>query len=716
MNARTLGFGVLCVLLTLNSFAPAQRSKPKAKASGRVTAAADPLVLTPGDPLGTRSLVQSPSEIRGVESWTIESRYHRGSVRAMTCSPDGRFLATGGIDCTIRIWDATNGQLVRVLAGHNNHVFGLSWSPDGRTLASTGSWDGTVRLWNVENGKPIRAFHGKEMKTPVWHVAWSPDGTRLTMAGGLSGWIRVWNTSAEEPADLMEFGQYITTFEWSPDGSQFALCGRDTGLSVIDFQTAKVAHSLGLNTDGVTDAAWSPDGKLLASAGLNDVTIWEVAADKALKKFAGRAWSVAFSPDGKLLAVGRPTFTDVYDVASGKVVASVPALATKMIWPKSLGQLAMYSTDRISTWKVSEKPAAVIDMQTGGTAAPVWTLYRPIVSGLETAKLSLWDPLSAKHLHDLEGHKASVTSVSWSRDGRLLASGSYDRTARIWDAKSGECLRTLEGHKGAILNVAWSGDGRTLATAGADGAVRLWGGNGESQGTLEGHSGSVRTLAWAPAGSVLASGGSDQTIFIWRGGATEPIRKIPIHQSIFSLAFTTANKVLVLACGTADENLQVLNSTNGQLLAVLKQRGSPPTVTSVSWLPSSNLLFAGRGNYTCQLWDVGQQKVVHNLYTAASIEYVTYAGNGSMLVAGSSERTTRFWSADDGVLRASILADPGGLAMITADGQWRIDPDKPCNLVFVVQTADGQLTLKPDEFAERFRMRNNPARVKLTPR
>jgi WD40 repeat protein len=717
MVARSCGVGLAGVLLgiVLVNLAPAQRAKLVPKPKPAPAAPADPLVIKPGDPISNKALVQYPAELRGAVSWTLDSRHHRGPIFSMAVSPDGRFLATGGIDCMIRIWDMAQGKLLRVLAGHSSYVYGLAWSSDNRTLASAGSWDGTVRVWNAETGQMVRGFYGKELKTPVMHVAWAPDGTRLMIAGGLSGYIKVWNTSSEAPTDLMEFGQYISVFTWSPDGTSFALCGSQSGLSIIDFQTAKVAHTLGMTTDGVNNVSWSPNGKYLATSGVNAAAVWDVAEEKVVKQYPGACVSIAFGPDGRTLAVGRSGGTEVYNLANDQLKAKIPAVGTRMLWPKEPGQLAMYYLDRVSAWNVAEKPTATLD-DAPGVAPPVWVQNRPIVTGVGTTKLALWDATSMKHLRGLEGHKLPVACVSWSRDGKLLATAAADRLVRIFDAKSGELLQTLEGNKSLIMALAFSGDGKTLASAGYDNSVRLWTAGGESLGALEGHSAPVRALAWAPMGGVLASGGDDQTVLMWRVGNSQPTKKILIHQNIYSLAFTTANKALVLACGTADENLQVLNAGSGQLINVLKQSGSPPTVTAVTWLPGSGMLLAGRGNYTAQVWDVGQQKVVHNLQAGAGVQYVTQASSGATLIAGSGDRTTRFWGAEDGKLRGTILGEPGYAVMIGADGNWKMDPERECDLVYVVVTPEGQLTLSPAEFAERFRTKNNPTRVKLTPR
>ena len=100
---------------------------------------------------------------------------------------------------------------------------------------------------------------------------------------------------------------------------------------------------------------------------------------------------------------------------------------------------------------------------------------------------------------------SDVTCLSWSPDGQVLASGSFNETVGLWGA-DGRRLATLEGHRGGAFSVAWSPDGRVLASGSADRTVRLWGADGRRLGTLEGHGGQVYSVAWSPDGRVLASG------------------------------------------------------------------------------------------------------------------------------------------------------------------------------------------------------------------
>src|SRR5260370_5762536 len=146
---------------------------------------AEQLDIKVGEPLSARALVTKPPAFSGAVSWSLETRRHRGTFWCQALSPDGKVLATGGLDGTIRIWDVETGRLVRALIGHNSYVYGLDWSPDGNTLASAGSFDATVRLWDTRSGPPLRILRGHP--NSLVQGKWAPNGKATLAAGGASG-------------------------------------------------------------------------------------------------------------------------------------------------------------------------------------------------------------------------------------------------------------------------------------------------------------------------------------------------------------------------------------------------------------------------------------------------------------------------------------------------------------------------------------------------
>ena len=145
---------------------------------------------------------------------------HIGNVSAVTWSPDGMFLATGSIDTTAKVWDATSGRELLTLSGHRAGIRTIAWSRDSKRLA-TGSWDGTAKVWNTSSGQELLALNA----IGISGVSWSADGKRLASGGPMT---MVWD--AEEGHRL--FGLYGRTdsaggVAWSPDGKRLAAVSTD---------------------------------------------------------------------------------------------------------------------------------------------------------------------------------------------------------------------------------------------------------------------------------------------------------------------------------------------------------------------------------------------------------------------------------------------------------------------------------------------------------
>jgi WD40 repeat protein len=394
-------------------------------------------------------------------------------------------------------------------------------------------------------------------------------------------------------------------------------------------------------------------------------------------------------------------------------VASLPAGAIRLTWSRDGRQIAAISGVRITLWDVASNKL-VQSIDAGDIDPPLWTPGRPVICGLGTTKLAIWDSSSGRFLHQLEGHTAAVTAAAWSRDGKFVASGGLDRGVRVWDASSGKLLQTLEGHTAQVMDVAWSTDGRSLASASRDKTVRLWDLSGKSKGVLEKHTDMVTVLAWAPTGNVLASGGNDQNIFLWNPDTRQVIRTIEAYQPVQALAWAPTGKIL--ACGTRDDRARIYNTANGELMANLERSGSPPNVSAVTWLSGGAFLFAGRGNHRAQLWNARTGKLVHDLQAMAPVQYVNSAANGYLLVGGNQDRTVRFWDTASGQLRGALVGEKNCIVLVGADGNWKADPEKETDLVYVVQTPQLQETLTAAEFGTRFRWKNSPTRVVLPTR
>jgi WD40 repeat protein len=249
---------------------------------------------------------------------------HNGSVESVAFSPDGKILASGSRDDTIKLWDVATGREIRTLQGHTGDVNSVAFSPDGKVLAS-GSWDKTIKLWDVATGTLLRTLKGHT--DYVRSVAFSPDG-KVLASGSFDNTIKLWDVATgREIRTLSGHTLDVASVAFSPDGRILASGSVDTTIKLWDVATGALLRTLRGHTGIVHSVAFSPDGKVLASGSWEEVKLWHMATGSVLRTLSGyTGWvrSVAFSPNGKVLASGSEDKTiKLWDVATGTLLGTL---------------------------------------------------------------------------------------------------------------------------------------------------------------------------------------------------------------------------------------------------------------------------------------------------------------------------------------------------------------------------------------------------------
>ncbi len=325
-------------------------------------------------------------------------RRHRGSVTAVAWSPQGQYIASAGtLDSSVQVWDASTGNITLVstlviapgmeepprhkrvpalFATQNQRVDALAWSSDSMRIASALGND-TVKVWSVETGDDILlTFKPGDANA----LAWSPNGASIA---AVSGNTSVEVRSATTGSFSFTYGdhaQAVLTLAWSPDGKYIASGGADGSVQVWDAATRHRHVTYGGHTAAVNAVVWSPDGKHIASGGADSsVQVWDATTGHTLFTYRGHTAAVN--------AVAWQKGPHLFPGYEGRI-ASGGTDATVQVWSFGKGR------------NTKDRQAMVLQGQI--------LMYR--------------------------GHSGQVTSVTWSPDGQLIASGSEDGTVQIWRA------------------------------------------------------------------------------------------------------------------------------------------------------------------------------------------------------------------------------------------------------------------------------------------
>ncbi len=534
------------------------------------------------------------------------------SAQSLSCSPDGRLLATANGESAI-VWDTATWQKVRQLPGAavvvlfspngswlatgqtnaqrlvlwergtwrwladcpstpdvRNHVpSGLAFSPDGRILTSL--WidfaEDTIglRFWQTPTLAPLDGWVSSRKFGAC--AAFDAEAKHL-LTGTWDGRLLVWDVAHGAPeliGEHREHSTHVTRVTVSPAGKVLATVGEDQTLNLWERATCRHLARVRAHTNEIYGLAISPDGQtVLTGSGWDGVTrVWRTDRTEASDRqvlgsliagFTADSRTVVFGPrnsDPRWQLVG-PTTTTVavatnlalpgdlmnrpFDVFGDKPIGALGRSGGLLeLWDLAAGTL-------VTSWQAATNQICAVTFSPDG---------RLLATGNETGEIKIWDAATRTEVAVIASAGERVTSLAFSRDGGRLAGavGWFQSVVFLWDVVNHRPLPFPRDHEG-IIWLEFSPDGRLIAAAGMNGDVEVWDSfSGASVAKLKGHVMGVLRASFFPDGKTLATGGMDGRVKLWNLATFQEILtfSVPVGTALRSLCIAPDGRTLAVA-------------------------------------------------------------------------------------------------------------------------------------------------------------------------
>jgi WD40 repeat protein/energy-coupling factor transporter ATP-binding protein EcfA2 len=533
---------------------------------------------------------------------------HTNWIYGVSFSPDGKTIATASLDKTVKLWNL-DGSLRKTLQ-HDDKVHDVSFCAQGKMFA-TASLDKTVKLWNIDGSLRKTLKHDDN----VHDVSFNPDCKILASASEKQ--VLLWNVDNGDRKIFKKYSNTVNSVSFSPKEQIIAIATDDNKVRLLNLDGKEIQNFNG-HTDKVYNISFSPNGKTIATASWdNTVKIWNLDGTlrTTLRGHTDRVFGVSFSPNGKTIA------TASWD-------------RTVKLWNPD-GTLRMTingQSDRITS--VAFSPNGKI-----------------VASGGADNTVKLW-AIDGNSL-PIQGHSSAIRSVSFSPSGKMIATASEDGTAKLW-TPDGQLLKTLN-HIGGVYGVSFSPDGKMIATASADNTAKLWKLDGKEIATLKGHGDQVFYASFSPDAEMIATASADKTAKLWNRDGKE-IRTFRGHRDrVVDISFSPNGKIIATA---SDDHTAKIWKLDGTLCATLQ--GHEDEVNGISFSPNGKMIATASDDKTIKLWKLDNtlcqipNKIIKSNKTLIShqerVISVKFSQDGQQIASASFDKTVKLWKLDGSLL------------------------------------------------------------------
>lgn len=537
-----------------------------------------------------------------------------GAAYFTSYSPDGRWLATAGQDCVVRLYNADTFREELTFPTGQGEINGLAFSPEARLLATAGD-DGTLRLWELPTGRQVLSIAAHSQQ--AYQVLFVPNSD-LLISCGYDPVIRIWDrNTGHSLGELRGHERAVEAIALSPDASTLASVSSDETARVWDLRSLSQRRVLAGHEGRVVALAFAPDGCHLATGSVDKtVQIWRVATGDSIftASHVDAFQSLAFSPDGRELAAGD----------RGGAIS---------LWRKA-GQQWSTENELVRRWSAHEGRVYSLRFLPDG---------RRLVSAAEDGFLTLWSRPTGDVRRLVESETA-VGDMAWVGEGDRLATVD-ELGIHVWDVAAGRTVIDFATEQ-PCLAVAATADGRQLAAADALGQVGLWNLERRQRLVTWNVGQSLRLschLAFSPDNKLVALSSFDENRVWLLGAATGRIEHQFSAMDCCAAVFSPDGRRLAVS---AQNDVLIWDVENAEFLPPL--RGHTSTVKAVIYSPDGRYLATASHDRLVKLWDAATG---FELFTLAGhreeVLSVAFSADSRSMVSGSHQ-SLRVWHVGTG--------------------------------------------------------------------
>lgn len=610
-----------------------------------------------------------------------ELKGHTASLTSAIFSPDNRYVLTTSKDNTARMWKTDTGNFLFELKGHSDWINTAVFSADGKIIA-TASWDNTAKIWNAANGKLIHTLAGHS--GPVTSVKFSKDG-KSVLTASKDHTARLWKVPDGNTFIILKgHHDWVNAAVFSPGNKYILTVSSDSTACLWQAGNGLLVKKMKGHTGAITNVSFSYNGQYIVTASKDSTAcIWQVSDGRLRYTLTGHhdAVNIAlFSPDGKYIVTGgKDSESIIWDTSTGKIFRKLDGHSdaiNDIEWSADGKFILTASEDNTSsTWQLTDGSVQhELKGHTSVVTSAQFSLdgkYLVTASWDNTAKI--WDAAEGRLLYNLKGHTDWVNTATFSPDGKYVLTASSDNTAKLWSTANGKLIRDFKGHNDWVSSAIFSPDEKFVVTSSWDNTARVWNtGNGNLISEMKGHTGTIKSVAISPDGRYIATASWDNTAKIWETVNGRLLYNLNGHtDKIRNVIFSPDNNYILTA--SWDSTAKLWGASGGNLIYTLKGHSGP--VSSAAFSPDGKYIITGSMDNTAKVWSTLNGKPVYELNGHSKpVVAASYSPDGKYIVTASWDNTARIWNAVNGKILNTLNSHTAALksAAWSPDGKFII--------------------------------------------